>query len=67
MESKTIMKRNLQFYKPPNCKYECIAFILLNEEYIYNAYMNKLCAMPLEVSNERGHIIEILIGGLRGV
>ena len=31
MESKTIMKRNLQFYKPPNCKYECIAFIMPNE------------------------------------
>ena len=47
MESKTIMKRNLQFCKPPNCKYECIAFILLNEEYIYNAYMNKLYTIGL--------------------
>jgi len=45
MESKTIMKRNLQFYKPPICKYKCIAFIMPNEEYICNADMNKLYAM----------------------
>jgi len=30
-------------------------------------YILKLGAMPLEASNERGYIIEILMGGLRDV
>jgi len=54
MESKTIMKRNLQFYKPANwsllirsagykgLKYECITFIPPNRKYKRIADMNKL-------------------------
>jgi hypothetical protein len=42
MESKTIMKRNLQFYKPPNCKYKCIASTPPNRKYERIADMNKL-------------------------
>jgi hypothetical protein len=53
MESKKIMKRNLQFYKLPNCKYECIAFIMPNREYICNADMNELYKMEASVSKTK--------------